>query len=117
VIFGAELKKSIMKNLVLVFCAVVALFSFSSCEKCLNCVKVTPECGYCDYGANGNSAAVCKSGTGLDYSQAKSDCQAQGGTWKISQSTSTDEQKVCGNSSSAAQDKATTFQLNGYTCN
>jgi hypothetical protein len=104
-----------MKNLVLMFCAVVALFSFSSCEKCLNCVKVTPECGFCDYGANGNGVTYCNNGNAA-YNTIKADCIAQSGTWKIATAATSDDQKVCGNSSSAAQDKATVFQLNGYTC-
>lgn len=109
-----------MKNLVLVFCAVIALLSFGSCQKCLNCIKAAKECGYCEGGVENqiqNNVTSCKSGqtSANEYDDSKVKCQLDAGTWKSS-SNPKYEQEVCGNTSSEAQDKATPYELDGYTC-
>lgn len=78
-LFNQKLEK--MKKLFFVAAAIALVSSVSSCKKC----------GYCNYGGNnGNSSSVCKNSNPVlagmidDYDQAKSDCQAQNGTWVVS---------------------------------
>ena len=68
-----------MKKLFYSIVACGLLLSATSCHKC----------GYCNYGGGqGNGSSVCQSsslipGVTSEYDQAKSNCQAQSGTWVV----------------------------------
>lgn len=100
-----------MKNFVLVFCAMVALFSVSACKKCIKCVSKATECANCVVlGVTTNT--YCNDEAG--YNGYKNTCTNQGGSWNITTTLSKPDVELCDDD---ASDKAAGYELVGYDCN
>ncbi len=106
-----------MKNSVFIFCAVITLFSFSSCKECLECSLSYSKCGRC-IGA-GTSNIVCRdtsSSVTIDpYAEAEADCKANAGQWSVTEQ-GVDVKEVCENSSSKTQNSSLPLVTLGYSC-
>lgn len=67
-----------MKRLAFALMISAVITGMNSCKKC----------GYCSFGANGNSTAVCKGttlipGTPDEYDYEKANCSSQNGEWVV----------------------------------